>query len=101
MFAVIELSGKQYLVQQGQILLTDRLAAEAGSTMNARVLLLSDGTTATVGTPTVDTATVTLKVVEHLKGKKIDVLKYKPKVRYRKKTGHRQFLTEVEVTKIA
>lgn len=64
------------------------------------LVVKADGT-ATAGTPTVSGARVTAEIVSDGKGKKIDVMKYKPKVRYRKKIGHRQLFTEVKITKIA
>ena len=79
----------------------ERLAAAEGNTIELeRVLLIADGEKVTVGTPTVDGAKVVATSQGEGKGKKIIVLKYKPKVRYRKKTGHRQLYTRLIIDKI-
>ena len=79
----------------------ERLDAAEGAKVNLdRVLLVADGDKVTVGTPTVDGAKVVATSQGEGKGKKIIVLKYKPKVRYRKKTGHRQFYTRLIIDKI-
>jgi large subunit ribosomal protein L21 len=97
-YAIVETGGKQYKVSQGQTLEVERLSASKGSTIELdRVLLLADGEKVTPGTPTVDGARVLAEVVEHGKGKKVIVFKYKPKVRYRKKTGHRQPFTRLAI----
>lgn len=101
MYAIIENGGKQYKVSEGDILRLEKLNAEVDSVIDAeKVLLVNDGSGVKVGTPTVDGAKVSLKVVEHGKDKKIIVYKFKAKKNYRRKQGHRQPYTEVVVEKI-
>ncbi len=100
-YAIIETGGKQYKVVPGQTIKVDRLPAEEGSMVELeRVLLLADGEKVTVGTPTVEGAKVVASALGEEKGKKIIVFKYKPKVRYRKKTGHRQIHTKLAIKEI-
>ena len=100
-YAIIETGGKQYKVTPGQTIDVERLdVAEGGKIDLDRVLLIADGDKVTVGTPTVDGAKVVATSQGEGKGKKIIVLKYKPKVRYRKKTGHRQLYTRLVIDKI-
>lgn len=101
-YAIIQLAGKQFKVLEGQTITTDRLTESSeGDTITVTdVLLIADEKTSKIGTPLVKGAEVTLKVVEHNKGKKIDVLKYKSKSRYRKTYGHRSYQSKLEVLKI-
>jgi len=100
-YAVIETGGKQYKVTPGQIIDVERLDVAEGSTIELdKVLLIADGDKVTVGTPTIDGAKVIATSQGNGKGKKIIVFKYKPKVRYRKKTGHRQLYTRLVIDKI-
>jgi len=100
-YAIIETGGKQYKVIPGQTVDVERLDVAEGSTVELdRVLLVADGDRVTVGTPTVDGAKVVATSQGEGKGKKIIVFKYKPKVRYRKKTGHRQLYTRLVIDKI-
>lgn len=100
-FAIIQLQGKQYKVAEGDTITVDRLDEKTGDSLTVTdVLMTSVDGKDTVGTPLVKGASVTLKVVEHAKGDKIRVLKYKSKSRYRKTYGHRQHQTELEVSKI-
>jgi large subunit ribosomal protein L21 len=100
-YAIIETGGKQYKVIPGQTIDVERLNVAEGNTVELdRVLLISDNDKVTVGTPTVDGAKVIATSQGEGKGKKIIVLKYKPKVRYRKKTGHRQLYTRLTIDKI-
>ena len=90
MYAVIETGGKQYKVQEGDVITVEKLKAEAGDTITFdKVLLMSDGKEVKVGTPYLAEA-VTGSVVENGKGKKVIIFKYKAKKDYRKKQGHRQ-----------
>jgi large subunit ribosomal protein L21 len=90
-YAIVATGGKQYRVQPGQRLEVEKLAVEAGSQVElGEVLLIGDGETVTVGQPTVPGARVVADVLGEIKGKKIIIFKYKNKVRYRRKTGHRQ-----------
>lgn len=100
-YAVIETGGKQYRVRVGESLAVERLTAEAGSDLTLdRVLLVGGAGTTRVGTPVVSGATVTARVEDHYRGEKIVTFKYKPKKRYRRRTGHRQSLTRLTITGI-
>ncbi|MBX5490735.1 MAG: 50S ribosomal protein L21 [Chloroflexi bacterium] len=102
MYAVVETGGKQYKVEPGATVQVERLPAEVGSTVELdRVLLIGDGDEVQVGRPTVAGARVVAEVVAQEKGEKIIVFRYKPKVRYRRKTGHRQRLTRLLIKEIA
>ena len=102
MKAVIVTGGKQYTVAEGDILYIEKLNAEAESTVKfEQVLAILDGENSKVGTPTVEGACVEATVVKNGKGKKIHILRYKPKKGEKKKIGHRQPYTKVEITKIA
>ena len=101
MYAIIETGGKQFKVEEGDVLKVELLHAEAGETVEInKVLIVNKDGQVTVGAPYVDGAKVTLKVEENGKGKKIVVFKYKAKKNYRKKKGHRQPYTKVTVEKI-
>ena len=101
MYALIETGGKQYKVQEGDTLFVELLQNEPGETVEiGKVLAVEKDGRLQVGMPTVDGASVTLKVLRHGKGKKIVIFKYKAKKNYRRKTGHRQPFTEVTVEKI-
>lgn len=103
-YAIIQLAGKQFKVQAGDTITTDKLDTEAEKTITLTdILLIGDDASdkdLMIGTPTVANASVTLKVVEHGRGDKIRVVKYKSKSRYRKVQGHRQHETTLEVTGI-
>ena len=102
MKAVIVTGGKQYTVAEGDILYIEKLNAEAETTVKfEQVLAILDGENTKVGTPTVEGACVEATVVKNGKGKKIHILRYKPKKGEKKKIGHRQPYTKVEITKIA
>ena len=98
MYAVIETGGKQYRVQEGDVITIEKLDAEAGKKVEFdKVLVLSDDNGLKVGTPYLEGAKVVGKVVENGKGQKIVIFKYKNKKDYRKKQGHRQPYTMVEI----
>jgi len=98
MYAVVSSGGKQYRVEPGSTLIVERLAADAGATITFdRVLLVGDGEAITVGTPTVSGAMVSGTVIGEELGPKIVVFKFKQKVKYRRRTGHRQHLTRVRI----
>ena len=100
-YAIIETGGKQYKVTPGQTIDVERLSVGEDNTVELdKVLLIADGDKVAVGTPTIDGAKVIATSWGEGKGKKIIVFKYKPKVRYRKKTGHRQLYTRLSVDKI-
>jgi len=101
MYAIIETGGKQYRVQEGDVISVEKLAASEGQTLDInKVLLVEKNGTVTVGTPVVDGATVVVKVVEHGKGDKVIAFRYKSKKHVRVKKGHRQPYTKVSVEKI-
>ncbi len=101
-FAVIQTGGKQYLVSEGTKLLVEKLPGEKGASVTFdMVLLFDDGKKTDVGMPYLVGKKVTGTILETGKGKKILVLKYKSKVRYRVKRGHRQPFTRIEITKIS
>ena len=98
MYAVIETGGKQFRVQQGDSIYVEKLEANVGDTVTIdKVLLVEKDGVVSVGTPVVAGAAAVLKVVEHGKGEKIIVFKYKAKKNYRRKQGHRQPYTKVLV----
>ena len=101
MKAVIVTGGKQYTVAEGDVLYIEKLAAEAEETVKFDVLAVLDGENSKIGAPVVEGAVVEGKVVKNGKGKKIVVFKYKPKKNEKRKKGHRQPYTKVEITKIA
>lgn len=101
MYAVIETGGKQYKVQQGDVLYIEKVEAAEGDVVKFdRVLLLSKEDGLVVGSPLVAGASVSAKVEKHGKEKKIIVFKYKPKKNYRKKQGHRQPYTKIVIESI-
>ncbi len=100
-YAVIQLQGKQYLVEPGTILEVDRLDLEEKKAVEINdVLLLVTDKEVLVGTPTVTTAKIKTEFVKDLRGEKIRVAKYKAKSRYRKVRGHRQDLTQIKIVSI-
>lgn len=101
MYAVVEAGGRQYRVEEGATLNVERIDADPGTAVTLdRVVLLGDGHDLQVGAPTVAGASVTATVVAHGRGRKIVVMKYKPKAHYRRKTGHRQAFTTLKIDKI-
>jgi large subunit ribosomal protein L21 len=101
MYAILETGGKQYKVRPGDTIEVEKLPSEPGDTVElSRVLMVGDGPDVTVGTPLVEGATVVADVVDQHRGPKIIVFKYKSKVRYRRKTGHRQSLTRLRIKEI-
>jgi len=98
MYAVIETGGKQFRVQEGDVLYVEKLEANVGDAVTIdQVLLVEKDGSVSVGTPNVAGASAVLKVVEHGKGAKIIVFKFKAKKNYRRKQGHRQPFTKVVV----
>ncbi len=101
MYAIIETGGKQYKVQEGDVVFVEKLALEEGAdVVFDKVLLVSKEGNTNVGSPLVSDATVSGKVLGQGKDKKIVVFKMKPKKGYRKKQGHRQPFTKVQIEKI-
>ena len=102
MKAVIVTGGKQYTVAEGDVLFIEKLNAEENATVKFdQVLAVLDGENSKIGAPMVDGAAVEAKVVKNGRGKKLTVFKYKAKKNEKKKMGHRQPYTKVEITKIA
>ena len=101
MHAIIVTGGKQYKVAEGETLFIEKLPNEAGDqVVFGEVLAILDGDNATIGTPTVSGASVEAKVVKNGKGKKIRIFKYNPKKGYRKRQGHRQPYTKVQISAV-
>ncbi|MBO7208207.1 MAG: 50S ribosomal protein L21 [Clostridia bacterium] len=101
MYAVIETGGKQYKVNEGDVIYIEKLDVEAGAAITFdKVLVVGEGADVKVGAPVVDGATVSATAVKNGKAKKVVVYKMKPKKGYHKKQGHRQAYTKVEITKI-
>ena len=98
MHAIIETGGKQYKVAEGDTLFIEKLNAEAGEAVTFdKVLAILDGDKATFGAPVVEGASVAATVVKNGKGKKVRIFKYNPKKGYRKRQGHRQPYTKVQI----
>jgi len=101
MFAVIKTGGKQYLVSPGDKIKIEKIEGKVGKEINfTDVLLIQKNKKLEIGTPIIKNAKVVGKILEQDKGEKVIVFKYKAKKRYRKKTGHRQFYTKVEIKDI-
>jgi large subunit ribosomal protein L21 len=101
MYAIVETGGKQYKVSQGDTIVVEKLPAAVGETVTLdKVFLVGSDEGVKVGTPVVPGAKVLAKVVEHGRGKKIIVFKYKPKKNYHKKQGHRQPYTKLTIEAI-
>ncbi len=101
--AVIKTGGKQYKVSEGTILKVEKLAGEVNDKIKfEEVLLVTDekGDKLELGQPTVKDAVVEAKVLEQARARKVDVIKFRNKVRYKRKAGHRQMFTKVEITKV-
>ena len=102
MFAIIETGGKQYKVNEGDVIFVEKLEVSEGDKITFdRVLVVSDAEGIKVGAPVVEGATVTANVVKNGKGKKLYVMTYKPKKNEKRKIGHRQPYTKVQIEKIA
>ncbi|MBP5426621.1 MAG: 50S ribosomal protein L21 [Clostridiales bacterium] len=101
MYAIVETGGKQFKVQEGDVIFVEKIDANTESTVVLdKVLMVSDGDTVNVGAPYVEGATVSAKVLSQGKSKKIIVFKYKPKKGYKRKQGHRQLYTKLHIDKI-
>lgn len=102
MYAVVESGGKQYRLSPGEAVNVEKIEGEVGQTvvLGKVLLLVDDEGSATIGNPVVEGVDVTAEIVAHGRGRKIVVFKYKPKVNYRRKQGHRQPYTRVRVTGI-
>lgn len=99
-YAIVKAGGRQEKVAVGDIVVVDRLAAQAGDSVELPALLLVDGAQVTTDAAALAKVKVTAEVVRDEKGPKIDILRYKNKTGYRKRQGHRQKLTRLKVTGI-
>ena len=101
MYAVVAAGGKQYKVEEGDVLRIEKVVGNVGDALTfEKVLLVSDGENLTIGQPMVENASVTAQIVAQGKSKKIIVFKYKRRKRYRRKQGHRQLYTAVKIDSI-
>ena len=100
MYAIANISGKQFKVEVGSTVVVDRLNAEVGDVVDFPVMLTVDGSKVKAGTPVIKDVVVKAKVVAHVQDKKITVYKYKPKKNERKKQGHRQPYTKITIESI-
>ncbi len=100
MYAIIATGGKQYRVSEGDVIYIEKIDAQVDSAVSFDVLLVGNEGDVKVGTPVVEGVKVEGKVVGQIRGEKIVVFKYKSKKNYRRKQGHRQPYTKVEITKI-
>ncbi len=100
MYAVIKTGGKQYRVQQGDVIYVEKLDAQADEMVSFDALLIENGDETKIGTPVVEGAKVEGKVISQVKSAKVVVYKYKAKKNERKKQGHRQPYTKVEITTV-
>ena len=100
-YAVIKTGGKQYRVEQGDVLRVELLDANEGDTIQlGEVLLHGEGESVTVGTPLVDGASVSALVRKHGRAEKIHIIKFRRRKHYKRQQGHRQHYTEIEITGI-
>lgn len=100
-YAIIEDGGKQYKAVEGGLIEVDHFPSEVGEQVDLKkVLLVADGKKVTIGTPHVEGAMVSATVVSQVKGPKVRVFKYKPKINYRKRSGHRQQYTRLMIDAI-
>jgi large subunit ribosomal protein L21 len=99
-YAIIELGGKQYRVEEGDSVVVDRVAEKEGAKITARALLYNGSGKTVMDGPDLEKVKVEAVVAEHLKGDKLRVFKYRPKKRYRRRSGHRSLLTRLEISGI-
>ena len=101
MYAIVEIAGHQFKVEENQKIFVNRLNAEEGSKMDFdRVLLVDNNGSVKVGTPTVEGAKVSATVLSHLKGQKVIVFKKIRRKGFQKKNGHRQYLSQIQIESI-
>ncbi|MEI6881044.1 MAG: 50S ribosomal protein L21 [Bacteroidetes bacterium] len=101
MFAIVEIAGQQFKVEKDQYLYVHRLQQEVGASIELdKVLLVNNNGSISVGLPTVSGATISAKVLDHLKGDKVIVFKKKRRKGYRKLNGHRQMFTKIQIEAI-
>ena len=102
MYAVISTGGKQYKLAQGDVCRIEKLDAEEGASVEIdKVLMIADGDNINIGTPFIDGGKVTATVKSHGRAKKVEIMKFRRRKHHQKRTGHRQYYTEIEVTGIS
>lgn len=101
MYAIVRAGGRQEKVAVGDLVVMDRVVGEPGSSVSLSAVLVVDGGTVTSDPAALAKVSVTAEIVDHRRGPKIDILKYKNKTGYRRRQGHRQELTAVKVTGIS
>jgi large subunit ribosomal protein L21 len=102
MFAIVEIAGQQFKVEEGQEIFVHRLNASEGDNLSFdKVLLVENGGTVSVGTPSIGGAAVNTTVLEHVKGDKVIIFKKKRRKGYKRKNGHRQSFTKIKVDGIS
>ena len=102
MYAVISTGGKQYKLAQGDVCRIEKLDAEEGASVEIdKVLMIADGDNINIGAPFVDGGKVTATIKSHGRAKKVEIMKFRRRKHHQKRTGHRQYYTEIEVTGIS
>ncbi len=102
MYAVIKTGGKQYRVTEGDVIEIEKLAADEGEAVDFdEVLMVGEGEDVKIGTPFIEGCKVTGTIQEQKRGKKVEIIKFKRRKHHQKRTGHRQYLTKVEITGIS
>lgn len=102
MYAIVEIAGQQFKIEKDQKVFVHRLQEEEGATLSIdKILLVGDGDNITLGAPAIEGAFAEAKVLGHLKGEKVIVFKKKRRKGYRKKNGHRQYLTQIQISSIS
>ena len=101
MYAVVKTGGKQYRVTQDEYLKVEKLEGNEGDTIELdQVLMIADGDKLKIGSPMLDGGKVTATILSHGRGKKVEIMKFRRRKHHQKRTGHRQYYTEIEVTGI-
>ena len=102
MYAVVSTGGKQYKVAEGEVCRVEKLDADEGASVEIdKVLMIADGDNINIGTPYVDGGKVTATVKAHGRGDKVEIMKFRRRKHHQKKTGHRQYYTDIEITGIS
>ena len=102
MYAVIKTGGKQYRVAEGDVIEIEKLDLDEGATVDfEEILMVGEGEDVKIGTPFIDGSKVTGTIQEQKRGKKVEIIKFKRRKHHQKRTGHRQYLTRVEITGIS
>ncbi len=102
MYAVIKTGGKQYKLAQGEVIRVEKLDAEEGASVELdKVLMIADNDTFNIGTPYIEGGKVTATVKSHGRAKKVEIMKFRRRKHHQKRTGHRQYYTEIEITGIS